>query len=59
MRDTLAAKPRLAYKKDAIRSLQALDSDRIVELVSEVQSGRLATENLVARVTDLVKSIPS
>jgi hypothetical protein len=59
VRDTLAAKPRLDYKKEALRSLQALDPGRIVELVSDVQRGRLATEELGTRVADLVKSIPS
>ena len=59
VRETLAAKPRLMYKKDALRSLQALDSDQVVGLIGEFQTGRLATEELVACVSDLAKSIPS
>jgi hypothetical protein len=52
----LQAKPRLAHKKESLRALSALDSSAIAAVVVEVQSGRLAGDELVDRVARLAEA---
>jgi hypothetical protein len=52
----LRAKPRLAHKKESLRALSALDSSAITAVVAEVQSGRLAGDELVDRVARLAEA---
>lgn len=52
----LRAKPRLAHKRESLRALSALDSSAIAAVVVEVQSGRLAGDELVDRVARLAEA---
>jgi hypothetical protein len=52
----LRARPRLAHKKEGLRALSALEPSAIAALVVEVQSGRLAGDELVDRVARLAEA---
>lgn len=52
----LRAKPRLAHKKESLRALSTLDSSAIAAIVVDVQSGRLAGDELVDRVARLAEA---
>lgn len=56
IRLALQARPRLSYKKESLRALSALDSSAIAAVVVEVQSGRLAGDELVDRVARLAEA---
>lgn len=57
--DVLASKPRLNYKKEALRSLQRLDSDQITDVVTAIQAGRIGGAEIVARLADIARSAAS
>ncbi|MGH3904182.1 MAG: hypothetical protein ACRDTE_08335 [Pseudonocardiaceae bacterium] len=52
----LRAKPRLEYKKESLQALSAIDSSAIAMVVVEVQSGRLAGDELVDRIARLAEA---
>ncbi len=58
-REALGAKPRLDYKKEALRSLQLLDPDQIADVVTDVQAGRLGGADIVAHLARIAKSAAS
>jgi hypothetical protein len=54
--EALRAKPRLGYKKESVQALGALDPSAIAAVVVEVQSGRLAGDELVDRIARLAEA---
>jgi hypothetical protein len=52
----LRARPRLAHKKDSLRTLSSLDASAIAEVVVDVQQGRLPDYELVDRVARLAEA---
>lgn len=52
----LRAKPRLAYKKESLTTLRALDSSAIAAIVVGVQSRRFSGDELVDRVAQLAEA---
>ncbi len=59
VREALAAKPRLNYKKEALRSLQVLDPGQIADVVADIQAGRIGGADTVARLAHIAKSTAS
>lgn len=55
----LRTNPRLAYKKESLRALSAIDPSAIAAVVVEVQSGRLAGDELVGRIVRLADAAAS
>jgi hypothetical protein len=59
VRAALAAKPRLAHKKEALRALQGLDPRPIADLITNVQTGRIGGSEVVELLAGIAKSASS
>lgn len=56
VRKTLKARPQLAFRQEALRTLQGLDPDAIAAVVADVQSGQLSASELIRRAAAIAGS---